>query len=269
MQPPRWSPRRQRHHHTPALQHTRKPSSYCTSPGLQPPRRTAALGRCWWFLPTRTCSWWRQSAPQSRDGSPGCSGWRRLRTQTQPLWNSGFCTHTEKPQIHQGRANQEHAVEFRQAECRGHADLASPRPLLGSAHTSLEVQEKPPVAEVEVSVVTVLVHQLEELRVQDLMRKAKANSTMHTGGSGHAPACSPLLPLQLPPSASLLHSPGTRYSRLTLQPPAPHHCMRPPSQDQLSPSWFEAVPLCRDSVTWIRDLMLAKWVSMAPPWGKF
>ena len=34
--------------------------------------------------------------------------------------------------------------------------------------TSLEVQQEPAVAEVEVGVVPVLVHQLKELRVQDL-----------------------------------------------------------------------------------------------------
>lgn len=34
--------------------------------------------------------------------------------------------------------------------------------------TSLEVEEEPAVAEVEVGVVSVLVHQLEKLRVQDL-----------------------------------------------------------------------------------------------------
>lgn len=33
------------------------------------------------------------------------------------------------------------------------------------AHTSLEVQEKPSVAEVEMGVITILVHQLKELRV--------------------------------------------------------------------------------------------------------
>lgn len=34
--------------------------------------------------------------------------------------------------------------------------------------TSLEVQQEPPVTEVEVSVISVLLHQLEQLRVQDL-----------------------------------------------------------------------------------------------------
>ena len=37
--------------------------------------------------------------------------------------------------------------------------------------TSLEVQQEPAIAEVEVGVVAVLVHQLEDLRVQNLMRR--------------------------------------------------------------------------------------------------
>lgn len=92
------------------------------------------------------------------------------------------------------------------------------------AHTSLEVQEKPSVAEVEMSVVTILVHQLEELRVQNLPRKAKGSSALHMRPLLRLPFSIPTaFLLHLPPSFSLLCNPSTHYSRLSLQLPAPHH----------------------------------------------
>lgn len=54
-----------------------------------------------------------------------------------------------------------------------------PIPLIGTKPftvfhvcTSLEVQKEPAVAEVEVGVVSVLVHELKQLRIQDLYKKA-------------------------------------------------------------------------------------------------
>lgn len=111
------------------------------------------------------------------------------------------------------------------------ADLALPSHLLVSAaslpaHTSLEVQEKPSVAEVEVSVITVLVHQLKELRVQNLPSKAKGNSSVHTRGTSHSSARLPPFPLlsyrtttpstQLLPPLQSWHTllPGCLYSPL-------------------------------------------------------
>lgn len=48
------------------------------------------------------------------------------------------------------------------------------------ALTSLEVQEEPAVAEVEVCVVSVLLHQLKELRVQNLKRFDRIMKQKHT-----------------------------------------------------------------------------------------
>lgn len=42
--------------------------------------------------------------------------------------------------------------------------------------TSFEVQQKPPVAEVEVGVVSVLLHQLKQLRVQNLLGWKRADA---------------------------------------------------------------------------------------------
>jgi len=46
--------------------------------------------------------------------------------------------------------------------------------------TPLEVQQEPAVAEVEVSVVSVLLHELEQLRVQDLRSGENVNGHTHT-----------------------------------------------------------------------------------------
>lgn len=74
------------------------------------------------------------------------------------------------------------------------------------------------------SVVTILVHQLEELRVQDLPRKAKRNSSVHTRGTNHSSVC-------FLPAARLLHhhspsftlpcSPATRHSQALFTAPLP------------------------------------------------
>lgn len=77
------------------------------------------------------------------------------------------------------------------------------------AHTSLEVQEKPSVAEVEMGVITILVHQLKELRVQNLPRKAKGNPSVHTRDTSDAlPAPIALLPY-------LCFTPSPSFAALT------------------------------------------------------
>lgn len=156
------------------------------------------------------------------------------------------------------------------------ADLAFPPRLLVStvsllAHTSLEVQEKPSVAEVEMSVITILVHQLEELRVQNLPRKAQGNSAA-TLPALLRPHCSPTSPSACSSLATLARvTPGCLQSPLLSLLLPTTESSSPPLQDphprnSVFPS---ALRGCQDPPTWIRDLMLAKWVSMAPPCGKF
>lgn len=44
--------------------------------------------------------------------------------------------------------------------------------------TSFEVQQEPPVAEVEVGVVAVLLHQLKQLRIQNLLGRKRAEAVV-------------------------------------------------------------------------------------------
>lgn len=127
------------------------------------------------------------------------------------------------------------------------------------------------------SVITILVHQLKELGVQNLPRKAKRNSSVHTRGTNHSSVCflpTAHLPHHHSPSFTLPCSPATRYSQALFTAPLPQKA--PLSPPHGAPIPRTAPPHCPERLlplcwrpTWIRDLMLAKWVSMAPPWGKF
>lgn len=134
----------------------------------------------------------------------------------QQLWKDRFCTEAEVSATDLARKSEAgtRGEKLRQVTLGSLAAwhiLPFPPHLPGlscllPAHTSLEVQEEPSVAEVEVSVITVLVHQLEELRVQDLPGKATGSSAELSRGTSTSSACLPShCSPTMPPSTWLQH----------------------------------------------------------------
>lgn len=164
-------------------------------------------------------------------------------------------------------------------------------------HTSLKIQKEPAVAEVEMGVVPVLVHQLKQLRVQNLFGRKSLRKAILS--PPHTPPTLPPLSKSPPcctahvfvvagggcpdgaPDSSIWAGVLTRATGQTdvhsvkhTSPPQ-HLC---PGRDQcmLTFCLLKAQALCPlkglcsgQCLTWMRDLMFAKCVSMAPPWGKF